>query len=358
METVDLCPQEDLYPVPFATRKNPAFPTRSGPQDYLDLKSIKELVDQTLEYLGKPVPVRVKWSRATAKHGSARQDFDLPERGLIATRAAALNAEVRARRMTTAAARKQLNAYAATLPRVYTIVLAKPVFQHATVQSRADTIIHEACHIAAPFKAGHGPEWQALMLRCGVKPEQYAAAPEGIALRWVCSKCGRVGSMTPKMAALIQTGTKFMCNTCATPLSPGDMRIPPELERRVVMARRKIEAKTRPDRFGILPGPPQKACLICGRSAAPGRRTCGSNECNSKLLAFYMQEQQARCPQCNSPVRPGHKLCAVCEQTAVARREGGYVHEDPVCVVCGRVTGTDQETCGSTGCLQEYAKWK
>lgn len=348
MTAIDLCPQEDLYPV-FPTRENPAFPTRSGPQDYLDLESIKELVDQTLEFLGKPVPVHIQWSNATSRHGAAKRDFDLPERQLLEARTAALNAAIRARLTTTAVARKELREYMATLPQVFVIKLSKPVFKHATVESRVETIIHEACHIAAPFNAGHGPEWQELMRRCGVSPSRTAAAPEGISLRWTCPKCGRVGSMTPKMAAMIRTGAKAACNSCATTLSSEDLRVPPEMERRVAMAERRLAKKR-----GILPGL-QKECLICGRPAAPGRRTCARPECQSKLVAYYQGEPVAarrsapgRCPKC------GKSSCSHCAggcgRVAPPGREYCTECERPRCEMCGepaRPGDTFCETCAS-----------
>lgn len=292
MKSIPLCPEDETAPLYAAPRRNPAFPTRSGAGDYLDLVSIQGLVDETLAFLGAPesTVVTVKWDRATSRHGVAKRAIDTTYyRDVIQPQLDALNQRIRAREITKKAAQAELARHTAGAPVTFVLGFSRPVFELATVESRVETIIHEACHVAAPAGAGHGPEWAALMLRCGLSPERTSPAPDGLHPTWSCRKCGKRGTMAPKMAAQVLAGTRVLCNACGAPVAVEDVVVPATAQRKVDLAARKLQRAVEA-RAGVLPGL-QKNCVICGQDAVPGKKTCGSSACQSRYLAFLQGRQ-------------------------------------------------------------------
>ncbi len=76
------------------------------------------------------------------------------------------------------------------------------------------TLVHELCHLVAGYKAGHGPEWQELMWRCGFPPETFHEldVSEFLAARrswrWRCRRCGEIYVRKNRAAH------RYRCGTC------------------------------------------------------------------------------------------------------------------------------------------------
>jgi predicted SprT family Zn-dependent metalloprotease len=76
------------------------------------------------------------------------------------------------------------------------------------------TIVHELCHVVAGIRAGHGPRWQELMRRCGLKPDLYhdldvsAFATHRRSWRWRCRSCGA------NYVRKTRSASRYTCGDC------------------------------------------------------------------------------------------------------------------------------------------------
>lgn len=102
--------------------------------------------------------------------------------------------------------------------------LSKPLWPHAPVEERRDTIIHEVCHITADLRhkrnCGHGLLWKAEMIRAGGKPERCYSwrRPDHLRRkqRRVRVYCGCESRTVPAgKATKIANGTaSYVCRQC------------------------------------------------------------------------------------------------------------------------------------------------
>lgn len=106
-----------------------------------------------------------------------------------------------------------------------------PLWPRATEEQRRETVIHEVCHIVSRKEANdrginiraHGPEWRALMRKCGVKPDRThdvdnrgLSNRRRIALKCRCSEPIKV---TPYIAGRMAAGAKYGCRACGSVLT-------------------------------------------------------------------------------------------------------------------------------------------
>lgn len=55
---------------------------------------------------------------------------------------------------------------------------------NGTDEAIKDTMLHEIAHAIAGHAAGHGPEWKAVCVRIGARPEQYADEADANEPKW------------------------------------------------------------------------------------------------------------------------------------------------------------------------------
>lgn len=106
------------------------------------------------------------------------------------------------------------------------IRLSTKLFNRASVEVQRETVIHEACHIVDAYldnpychvTKGHGPTWQALCHKCGIKPDRYHCVPRGGLRSKVrrldlhCRKCSRVHRATKtKITRNRNAGARLIC---------------------------------------------------------------------------------------------------------------------------------------------------
>lgn len=118
-----------------------------------------------------------------------------------------------------------------------------PLWPRATPKERRETTIHEVCHIVAYQIAWeestkiqpHGHEWQALMRRCGIKPERtHNVSNEGLVnSRRIDIKCAcQTISVTPYVAGRMAAGAYYRCRKCQQKLEPPPDTKPVERRKR------------------------------------------------------------------------------------------------------------------------------
>jgi len=102
-------------------------------------------------------------------------------------------------------------------------------------EERRQTIVHEACHVAASWLHSnrmlrltgyHGALWAALMLRAGAQPDPFCTVPHVVhamqAIRTrnyvrVTCDCGPVSMFSPQRAAKMRKGSTYLCRRCFMP---------------------------------------------------------------------------------------------------------------------------------------------
>ncbi len=109
-----------------------------------------------------------------------------------------------------------------------TIGLSVPLFQRAAESDQQQTVIHEACHIIAAYKAGvhikpHGREWKMAMRRCGLEPARcHSIKPVGIAPAVFTCGCRDHHVTKNKYTRIMKhmniAGCEYRCTTCKQPL--------------------------------------------------------------------------------------------------------------------------------------------
>jgi predicted SprT family Zn-dependent metalloprotease len=108
-------------------------------------------------------------------------------------------------------------------PNTYRIKLSRQHFDIASPAQRAQTIIHEACHIIQFIdhrgSKPHGAEWKRLMVKMGVKPLIYhnvhlPGAKRGRTI--VKCECTTF-EMGPIRLKRLRAGKKYYCKTCCQP---------------------------------------------------------------------------------------------------------------------------------------------
>lgn len=120
-----------------------------------------------------------------------------------------------------------------TPTRGMSIRFSEPLWPRASPRDRRETVIHEVCHIVAFQIAweqgrkirGHGPEWKALMRRCGIEPSRtHSIDNAGLSNRrrieLDCNCPGKTIKVTPYIAGRMAAGATYACKTCNTTLSP------------------------------------------------------------------------------------------------------------------------------------------
>lgn len=126
--------------------------------------------------------------------------------------------------------------YGADCKRQGIITIASKWWEVLNEQEKENTVIHEACHLAADTLdrmrvlreglKGHGAFWESLHWKCGRKPERYCTRPrEEVApnFRYTinCPSCGATYSVTKTLITrrMNQHGSIGMCR-CKKKLFP------------------------------------------------------------------------------------------------------------------------------------------
>lgn len=119
-----------------------------------------------------------------------------------------------------------------------------PLWPRATPKDRRETVIHEVCHLVAKQNAReagrkikpHGPEWQSLMIRCGIEAKRtHNVSNEGLGpiRNRVEINCGcQTISVTPYVAGRIAAGASYRCRKCKIKLEAPPGTKPVERRRR------------------------------------------------------------------------------------------------------------------------------
>ncbi|QGJ69809.1 SprT domain-containing protein [Planctomycetales bacterium 10988] len=107
--------------------------------------------------------------------------------------------------------------------RSLTIRLSQPLWQRMAPAERRETVIHEACHLIAYFHHGsqiapHGPEWQSMMIRCGLEPKRCHQIERSdlrrqVRRREVYCGCGK-REITQHRYTRMKKGHRYMCRVC------------------------------------------------------------------------------------------------------------------------------------------------
>jgi len=129
------------------------------------------------------------------------------------------------------------------LAREMSVRFSMPLWPRATPKERRETTVHEVCHIVAyqiAWEQGekiqpHGPEWQALMLRCGVQPERtHSVDNKGLSKRKrINVSCGcQTIDVTPYVAGRMAAGVTYRCRRCKVQLKPPPGTKPVERRKR------------------------------------------------------------------------------------------------------------------------------
>ena len=125
----------------------------------------------------------------------------------------------------------------------HTLQFSVPLWPRAEPGERRKTVIHETCHIVAYYEAfsvgkkikPHGPEWQALMRRCGIEPERtHSVSNKGLSTRRrveITCSC-QTFSVTPYVAGRMAAGATYRCRRCKEDLKPPAGTKPVERRRR------------------------------------------------------------------------------------------------------------------------------
>jgi len=107
-----------------------------------------------------------------------------------------------------------------------TVTFSGPLWPRADEAERTNTIVHEACHIIAFYKAhgyfkitAHGPEWKRCMRRAGYQPTRchtvdnsgLTKARKKYAYTCACQRTHQLGATRHKRA---QNGSVYRCNRC------------------------------------------------------------------------------------------------------------------------------------------------
>lgn len=94
------------------------------------------------------------------------------------------------------------------------ISISRPFTETASLDELIDTVRHEAAHVLAGQKAGHGPAWKAWAVRLGARPERCAPpsveAPERL---WEgrCKACGCVVARRHRVTAKMHRVAHSTC---------------------------------------------------------------------------------------------------------------------------------------------------
>ncbi len=226
MEKIDLCDPECegviLPALPAAgdaggPRKNPhaGLQVSAAADAYLDLEECGELVGVVLTHLTRvlannrlydPGPIPLSWDRALSRHGVCKIQPVLFGRFSFA------------------------------------LAFNQRAFERTTPEARAQTVIHESCHVVAAMlgERGHGPAWKKCMELCGVKPDVYASTVEGAYPTVTCPNCKTVSSVSAATAARMQRGgTRVICRKCGTYVTGADVHIPEHSAKKVASAAKR-----------------------------------------------------------------------------------------------------------------------
>lgn len=114
-------------------------------------------------------------------------------------------------------------------PHRYRVRLSVPLFRRADICERRATIVHEVCHVVAPYLHGkrvqsHGPEWAHLMIRCGEEPERCHTVDNSdlrrrqarVVVRCLCQGTKEVSKAVATRMAM---GRHYRCLQCNARLS-------------------------------------------------------------------------------------------------------------------------------------------
>lgn len=163
---------------------------------------VKKWVSETLTTLNRDIPIDIRWGKFSAKLGDARFS-----NGVGIVRFSSL------------------------------------LWPRATEVERKETVIHEVCHVVARFEANergerispHGPQWKALMHRCGVPPSRtHSVKCNDLSVRKkIPVKCGcREFKITPYVAGRIANGSVYKCTSCNVAIKVPDGTKPVKKRRR------------------------------------------------------------------------------------------------------------------------------
>ena len=101
-----------------------------------------------------------------------------------------------------------------------------PLWPRATEEERKETVVHEICHLVAAHEAflekrkisnKHGYEWQSLMRKAGVEPEEkHRINVLGVGRKTIVAKCHcQEHSITPLVAGRIMNNPfYYYCTRC------------------------------------------------------------------------------------------------------------------------------------------------
>jgi len=236
---------------------NPSFPVNTTEEAYTTLPEIRELVRATLVHLGEDPRVldtfggrgiEIKFTKATKQHGAFRVNADMPE-----VRAAALKVYGRP-----AQSRKEVTA-PAMYRQLFTdggfklaLTFARDSFTHTDAAHRADTVIHETCHLVDFLRAGgvvndaHGAAWARLMQECGAAPQKKSAAGAEAYAPHVRCACMEGAWRPANMSDAVRIErTRALCARCKQPFEvrePEAKDARSQFNRAVTAGRRKEEA--------------------------------------------------------------------------------------------------------------------
>lgn len=99
----------------------------------------------------------------------------------------------------------------------WTITLSRHYVRMNDAPEVEDTIRHEIAHAIAGFKAGHGPEWKAVALSIGARPQRCAdASVEMPTAPWklVCASGHVLGTRHRRSRSMAH----YLCHLCRTSL--------------------------------------------------------------------------------------------------------------------------------------------
>jgi predicted SprT family Zn-dependent metalloprotease len=114
----------------------------------------------------------------------------------------------------------------------YYLVINEKLFKRATEKEKAETVVHEICHLVEMFnygkvqriRAGHGPIWENYMRKVGLKPERFHNVDcTGIKRKQnrhivVCA-CREHRVSTTKANRILYEPDKYVCRVCSGKLT-------------------------------------------------------------------------------------------------------------------------------------------
>lgn len=268
-QRISLCDESQVWPIFTPAwiyqRTNPstgpAVPVNDTPNAYLSLREIKRLIQAVLDHLGVPAtPFTVGWSpRISHAHGETGPEVTELGRAK-ATRMEALMTHADALMAALTMVQRQRSARAqgqalelleqleavktelgALAPGKDEFVIAtrfnKAIFDHVTPAVRYETVIHEACHLAAfvldaeylqdAKEGGHGPYWREMMRMCGMVPNATAEPVEGVHCFVRCPGCAERSSVSDDIAGDMLAGDALaQCRKCGTEMGAEDLSLP------------------------------------------------------------------------------------------------------------------------------------